>query len=259
MKVRNNFNLSVSFFVILLFSVIFVACSSEKEIAATNTKTSADEMVAPDTVDTINPPEEIILNSATTETAQIANGSASLHKHVLWDKLVSKYVNTSGFVNYKGFISDSVLLNKYLDILSNNAPEESWTKEQKMAFWINAYNAFTVKLIVDNYPVKSIKELGGSIYKINTPWDIKFIKIGENTYDLNNIEHGILRKDFPDARIHAVVNCASFSCPALLNKAFTADKLEEQLTAQMKYFVNDASKNTITAKGAELSSLFKMV
>ena len=180
-----------------------------------------------------------------------------IHNHKIWDELTKKYVNEKGFANYKGFIKDSTKLNEYLSVLSANHPSEEWTSDQRKAYWINAYNAFTVKLIVDNYPVESIKDLGGSIYKVNTPWDIKFIKIEDKEYDLNNIEHSILRKEWEDPRIHAAVNCASVSCPALRKGAFTANRLDQQLDEQMKAFVNDTSKNKLSADKVRISKLFK--
>jgi hypothetical protein len=147
-------------------------------------------------------------------------------------------------------------LNDYLAVLSANHPQPSWDKNDQLAFWINAYNAFTVKLIVKNYPVKSIKELGGAIYKVNTPWDIKFITIGDQVYDLNNIEHGIIRKDFAEPRIHFAVNCASVSCPPLRNEAYVGSKLDAQLNDQATKFINDGKNNIITNKEASLSKLF---
>jgi hypothetical protein len=126
-----------------------------------------------------------------------------------------------------------------------------------MAFWINAYNAFTVKLVVDHYPVKSIKDIKRGIPFVNSVWDIKFIKIGGKTYDLNNIEHSILRPDFDDSRVHAAINCASFSCPALRAEAFTPEKLDAQLTDAMRSFVNDPLRNRVTAYRAEVSEIFK--
>ncbi len=112
--------------------------------------------------------------------------------HQQWDKLLKKYVNGSGLVNYKGFKNDNAELNAYLKTLSDNAPQNNWSANEQKAYWINAYNAYTVSLIVSKYPVKSIKDIGGKIYKVNTPWDIKFINISGKKYDLNNIEHGIM-------------------------------------------------------------------
>lgn len=176
--------------------------------------------------------------------------------HQQWDKLLKKYVNTSGMVNYKGFQNDQAGLDAYLKTLSNNPPQSTWNENDQKAYWINAYNAYTVALILKNYPVKSIKDIAGKIYKINTPWDIKFINIGGKKYDLNNIEHGILRKKFDDPRIHFALVCASMSCPILRNEAYTSAKLNAQLEDAGKDFLNDKSKNRITANKAELSKYF---
>ena len=176
--------------------------------------------------------------------------------HDIWDGLLKKHVNAEGFVDYKGMIKDSAKLKQYLARLSSSHPQRAWSKEEQMAYWINAYNAFTVKLIVDNYPVASIKDIKNGIPFVNTVWDIKFIKIQSETYDLNAIEHGILRKNFPDGRIHAAVNCASFSCPVLRNEAFTAKRLESQLDDSMRNFLNDPKRNKVGADKAEISEIF---
>jgi hypothetical protein len=176
--------------------------------------------------------------------------------HQQWDNLLKKHVNASGMVNYKGFQKDKTGFDDYLKLLSDNAPQSSWSQNEQKAYWINAYNAFTVSLILQKYPVKSIKDIAGKIYKINTPWDIKFINIGGKKYDLNNIEHGILRKKFDDPRIHFALVCAAMSCPRLRNEAYTGAKLDAQLEDAGKEFLNDKSKNNITAASAELSKYF---
>lgn len=188
--------------------------------------------------------------------ASVGLNAQDFHKHEKWSALLKQYVDEAGHVNYKGFKADEEKLDDYLSDLSKNHPEDSWDKNDQLAFWINAYNAFTVKLIVKNYPVKTIKELGGSIYKVNTPWDIKFIQIGEETYDLNNIEHGIIRKQFSEPRIHFAVNCASVSCPRLRNEAFVGSRIDEQLDDQARYFINNEVKNKITKDCAKLSKIF---
>lgn len=177
--------------------------------------------------------------------------------HKTWNELLAKHVDDKGHVNYKGFIKDKVKFEGYLAALEKEAPQDSWTKDEQLAFWLNAYNAFTVKLIIDNYPVKSIKDIGGSLYKINTAWDIKFINIGGEEYDLNNIEHGMIRKQFNEPRIHFAANCASASCPILRNEAYVASKLDAQLTDQARTFINDGIRNCITKDKAKLSKLFK--
>lgn len=179
--------------------------------------------------------------------------------HELFDSLLSKYVSEGGKVNYQGFQKDSTIFLKYLNLLSNNPPNvERWNKEERMAYWLNAYNAFTIQLVLKNYPLKSIKDIGSAIQIpfINTPWDIKFIKIGNETFDLNNIEHSILRKVFNEPRIHLAIVCASFSCPNLRNEAYTPEKLEVQLSEQARKFINDPSKNILEKEQVEISKIF---
>ncbi|MFN7118929.1 MAG: DUF547 domain-containing protein [Saprospiraceae bacterium] len=177
--------------------------------------------------------------------------------HELWDSLVREHVSDAGQVDYKGFIKDSVKLNKYLLLLSKNHPnDKNWSKDEQLAYWINAYNAFTVKLIVDHYPTASIKDIKNGIPFVNTVWDIKFITIEERTYDLNNIEHGIIRPKFKDPRIHMAVNCASISCPKLQNRAYTGEKLNEQLDQAARDFINNKDRNNITTEKAQLSKIF---
>ncbi len=187
---------------------------------------------------------------------EICSFAQKAPSHQQWDKLLKKYVNHSGLVNYKGLQKDQAELNAYLKTLSDNVPQDNWSEDEKKAFWINAYNAFTVALILKHYPVKSIKDIAGNIYKINTPWDIKFITIGGKKYDLNNIEHSILRKKFNDPRIHFALVCASISCPRLRNEAYTAARLNAQLEDAGRGFLNDKSKNKVAADKAELSKYF---
>jgi Protein of unknown function, DUF547 len=178
--------------------------------------------------------------------------------HKLWDGLLKKYVNPKGMVNYKAFQKDSASLNTYLDLLSKNAPnEKTWTKDQQLAYWINAYNAYTIQLVLRHYPLKSIKDIVKiNIVYINSPWDIQFITIAGKKFDLNDLENGIIRKKFDEPRIHFALVCAAISCPTLRNEAFTGEKLNEQLTAQAKDFINDKSKNQVNTSKASVSSIF---
>lgn len=178
--------------------------------------------------------------------------------HEIWDSLVKKHAKLDGLVDYKGFIRDSAELNRYLRLLESAHPnDQAWTRQEQMAYWINAYNAYTVQLIVRNYPTKSIKDIQRGLPFVNSVWDLKFIRIQGFTYDLNNIEHNILRPVFKDARIHAAINCASYSCPRLLNEAYTAQHLETQLENAMRSFVNDPLRNQIAAEKARISEIFK--
>lgn len=169
--------------------------------------------------------------------------------HKAWNTLVQKHVTKDGIVNYKGFKTDKTELQKYITSLSENIPKNDWPKKAKLAYWINAYNALTVDLILRNYPTKSIKD-------IKKPWNQRLWKLGDKWYNLDEIEHKILRK-MNEPRIHFAINCASFSCPPLLNEAFSEAHLEAQLTQVTKVFLADLRRNTITANTLEISKIFK--
>lgn len=179
--------------------------------------------------------------------------------HSAFDTLLKTHVDDEGWVDYDGFLKDKETLKKYLEALKANPPkEDSWSDKEQLAYWINAYNAFTIDLVLQHYPVKSIKDIGSKIQIpfVNSPWDIKFIEIDGKKLDLNNIEHSIIRKKFDEPRIHFAVNCASYSCPLLRNEAFTASKLDSQLDEQTRKFINDPKRNKITGKKAQLSKIF---
>jgi hypothetical protein len=181
--------------------------------------------------------------------------------HAIWDTLLQKNVDTLGNVDYQAFIKDSVRLRAYIDTLAAHHPnEKTWQKNERLAYWINAYNAYTVLLIVRHYPIKSIKDIERKAINIpfgNTVWDIEFINIEQQIYSLNYLEHKILRKEFDEPRIHFAINCASYSCPALRAEAYTATKLAEQLDQQARLFLSDPRKNVIiSAEKAQLSKIF---
>ncbi len=200
------------------------------------------------------PADKEIIPQPKEEEAEVVSQVEELAgsiSHTIWNTLLVKNVSASGKVNYKGFISSKADLQQYLDLLSANPPASSWPKNERLAYWINAYNAFTVKLIIDNYPLKSIMDLDQG-----KPWDKAFIKIGGKSYSLNNIEHDIIRKQFNEPRIHFAVNCASISCPKLLNEAYTAEKLPGQLNKQTRAYINNPQENRLSVNSAEISSLF---
>ncbi len=183
------------------------------------------------------------------------NNSTPIH-HDEWHILLQKYVNDKGDINYLGFQTERAKLQTYLNKLSKNPPnDKNWSRDEALTYWINAYNAFTVELILKYYPVKGIREIGGKLIFINSSWDIKFFKINGVPFDLNIIEHEIIRKEYNEPRIHFAIVCASISCPRLLNEAYTAEKLEEQLELQTRYFINNPIKNQITPSTAKLSSI----
>ena len=182
------------------------------------------------------------LNQNPTEESELVN-------HKLWDEVLLDNVSESGIVNYKG-ISNSNKFKKYLDQLSHSNPFGSnWTKNDQLSFWLNAYNAFTVKLIIDNHVKSSIKE-------ITNPWGLDFIEINNELMSLGQIEHDILRMK-QEPRIHFAIVCASKSCPMLLNHAYQSDQLDLQLASQTKLFINDNNKNSLNRKELSLSKIFK--
>ncbi|MFC5048197.1 DUF547 domain-containing protein [Aquimarina hainanensis] len=168
--------------------------------------------------------------------------------HSIWDQILLLNVTKDGKVNYGGFMKDSSQLYEYFTLLSQNPPTEQWSKEEKLAYWINAYNAYTIKLVIDSYPISSIKD-------IKDPWNKKFFKINGEWYSLNDLEHKILRK-MNDPRIHFAINCASFSCPVVWNRAYTGANVESALENQTKKFINDPLRNTITEDVVSVSKIF---
>ncbi len=176
--------------------------------------------------------------------------------HGQFDKLLKKHVDASGMVNYKGFVTDSVALAAYLDYASKSHPNSNnWSKDEQLAYWINIYNAATIQLVIRHYPVASIKDVAGFIPFVNSPWDVKFIHVEGETYDLNNIEHGIIRPNFDEPRIHFALVCAAVSCPKLRNEAYTADQLESQLEDQARSFFNNPEKNELAQNAISISNL----
>jgi hypothetical protein len=177
----------------------------------------------------------------------------------IWNDLLEKYVSPEGKVNYKGFISEKDKFDLYLTKLSNYPPAEDWSRQERLAYWINAYNAFTIKLIIENYPIESITDLHPTLYLplVNTVWHKEFFQIGGEDESLNDIEHKILRKDFNEPRIHFAIVCASESCPKLKNEAFIPEKIESQLEGQAREFINDPTKNRISKDQIEISRIFQ--
>lgn len=144
-----------------------------------------------------------------------------------------------------------VVLNEFSKL--KKAEFEGFTQEQKLCFLINTYNLYTLKLVVDHYPVKSIKEIG-SIF--SSPWKKEFIPFLGKKISLDTIEHEMIRKDFKEPRIHFAVNCASLGCPSLLPSPFLADKLEEQLRIVTKNFLQNSQKNEFKGNILYLSKIF---
>ncbi len=181
------------------------------------------------------------------------------HTHGQWDALTRKHVTWlpaghTSQVDYNGFKADRQALKSYLDGLSSvTQPEyEGWSKAEKLAFLLNAYNAYTVELILTRYPeVKSIKDLG-SLF--SSPWKKRFFSLLGKPRHLDDVEHGMIRAPgmFDEPRIHMAANCASVGCPALRSDAYVADKLDSQLEDSVVRFLSDRSRNRFNAQTGRL-------
>lgn len=183
------------------------------------------------------------------------------HSHTSFDKLLKKHVKYQGpqsLVDYKGIKKEIPKLDNYLASLSNISKKEfqKFDENQKLAFLINAYNAFTIKLILNHYPLKSIKDIGSFF---NSPWKKKFFTLLGEEMHLDGIGDDILRENFKEPRIHFAINCASLSCPSLMPFAFMGKKLNKQLAQATKSFLANSQKNRYDKKTKKLllSKIFK--
>jgi hypothetical protein len=184
--------------------------------------------------------------------------------HESWNTMLAQHVSTidkghSTSVDYTGFLAQRSQLKDYLEELEqiSQSDFDQWTDNKKLAFLINAYNAWTVELILTEYPdLKSIRDLG-SFFR--SPWEKSFIPLLGNTYSLDDIEHELIRGDnkYREPRIHFAVNCASIGCPALREEAYEESKLDNQLEEQTQRFLSDTSRNYVKDKQLYLSSIFK--
>jgi len=169
------------------------------------------------------------------------------HSHDAFTQVLQKVVHPQGRasrVDYRQLTQDPDRLSTYLATLSSVSQQQfnGFTKPRQLAFLINAYNGYQLKLVIDNYPIGSIKDVGNFF---RSPWDIEFFQLFGDDASLNLIEHGMIREQFNEPRIHFAVNCASISCPPLQRVAFQAVQLDEQLEAATVNFLNDESVNRV--------------
>lgn len=188
------------------------------------------------------------------------------HSHTIYAELLEKYVE-NGKVDYKGFIASGEKFQRYLDQLASVSEEDfkEWSREEKLAFWINSYNAFTIEAIIDNYPIERNFGLSALIYPKNSirqiegVWDeLKFSAAGRYV-TLGEIEHEILRKEFNEPRIHAAIVCASIGCPDLMDEPYVPDRIDRQLTRASESFVNNPEKGVnidMSGRNVSLSKIF---
>ncbi|MGD9786073.1 MAG: DUF547 domain-containing protein [Hyphomicrobiaceae bacterium] len=190
-------------------------------------------------------------------------GSAATVDHAAWDQLLKTYVKPAADgvnrVDYKAFKSGGhAALKSYVARLQQSDPTQLDRAEQ-FAYWANLYNAKTIEIVLEHYPVASIREISigeglfGFLKKsvgAGGPWKAQVLKVNGQSLSLDNIEHDILRPVFKDARVHYSVNCASYGCPNLMTEAFTGAKLEQQLDAGARAFVNHTRGIQVKSDGA---------
>ena len=183
--------------------------------------------------------------TTTTLAAQVVD-------HSLYAGLIEKYVK-DGVVDYKGFKNEESVLDKYLKVLED-VDSTMLSRNEQFAFYINAYNAWTIKLILTGYPgVKSIKDLESFF---SSPWKKKICRIDGKIITLDDIEHNILRPRFKDPRVHFAINCAARSCPPLRSEPYRGGELDQQLNEMTSVFINDPSRNRLEENKLYVSKIF---
>ena len=188
------------------------------------------------------------------------NTNNAIVDHQPWQMILDKYLtsNTPSGVNlfdYKQVSSkDKRTLEKYLISLQAQDPR-LYNKAVQKAYWINLYNALTVQLILENYPVESITKLGGKLFSFG-PWDDEAAIVASTSLSLNDIEHIILRPIFKDPRIHYAVNCASYGCPNLSSQAYTSANIEQLLNNGAHDYINHQRAVKIEGDDLLLSSIY---
>ncbi|HEY2952770.1 MAG TPA: DUF547 domain-containing protein [Verrucomicrobiae bacterium] len=179
------------------------------------------------------------------------------HSHALLDQVLKTHVKDA-LVNYPALKANPKDLITYLDQLAavGEADFQKWPEKQQLAFLMNLYNAATLRLIIDNYPIASIKKIGGLL---SGPWKQEVVRLFGHITTLDHLEHQILRKKYAEPRVHFAIVCAAYGCPPLRSEAYVADRLDAQLDDQGRRFLGSANKNSVDAKARTLylSPIFK--
>ena len=213
--------------VLLLVSLTLTGCLSEASVQPIE---PAEPVTAPDTFD-----------------------------HGAFTAVLQDVVDERGLVDYEALVADPEPLNDYLRRLAATDPS-NLPDDDRLAFWLNTYNAYALKLIVDNYPVESIRDVVGGAFVplVNTPFKVEFVTVGGEVMTLDGVEHGTIREEFDEPRIHFALVCAALSCPPLRAEAYVGDRLDAQLDEQARRFLNNPAKNRIPADEdtIELSKIF---
>jgi len=192
------------------------------------------------------------------------DGSTLVVDHGAWHRLLDQYVRPSvdglNRVDYAGLRAEKVAIAAYVSQLEKT-PVERLDRPEQFAFWCNLYNAVTVRVVVEHYPIASIRDirLGGTLMAsvMGGPWKAKLAKVGDIALSLDDIEHTILRGDFKDPRLHYAINCGSIGCPNLRVRPFTGAALEHDLEEAAHDFVNSGRGMTLEGDRIVLSGIFK--
>ena len=184
---------------------------------------------------------------------RVEEATAAPVDNQIWAALLKKYVRPGG-VDYAGFKSEQDKLDQYLKVLEHT-DLKTLSREEQFAYYINAYNAWTIKLILSAYPgIKSIKDLG-SFWE--SPWKKKFVRINGELLSLDDIEHHILRPRFKDPRVHFAINCSAVSCPPLRSEPYLGSSLDRQLNQATRSFINDPNSYRLEGDAFYVSRIFK--
>lgn len=191
-------------------------------------------------------------------SAAAGNTDTFDHSHARLDKVLKKHVDSEARVDYRALQRDRAELNAWLNGAAavSQSDFNAWTEYQQLAFLINLYNAGTLRLIIDNYPIASIKKIGGFF---KGPWDQKVVQLFGETVTLEHIEHDLLRKNYDEPAIHFAIVCAAKGCPPLRAEAYTPEKLNAQLDDQGRAFLAQQTKNRfdLANQTLHLSPIFK--
>ncbi len=204
----------------------------------------------------------VLATLATPLSAQGQNSDA------VYNKLLQTYVSMSSdgitrvdYARWRASAADRKALDSYITEMSARKPS-GMARAEAFAFWGNLYNAVTLKVILDRYPVASIRDIKSDNWfdpKAYTgPWRQERVTVEGKRLSLDNIEHDIMRPTLKDPRVHYIVNCASYGCPNLMNRIWTAATLEADLDAAARAFVNHPRGVTVLANGSlKVSSIYK--
>lgn len=237
------------YFFIISFIIAGFGCKTNSE---SNEKLTSNDAITKVKQDSIT---ETTITSTVDSVYQIEhqndikNDHQSRLNHNTFTQLLTKHTK-DGKINYATLKSEQQQLKKYLNKLAEYPPDDSWSRNEQLAYWINLYNASTINLILENYPLTSIKNINNG-----NPWSLAFISVGDKKYTLDEIEKDIIHSLSNDPRVHFALNCSANSCAPIPNKAFESYSIDAQLENQTKSFINNATKVSANNE-IEISKLF---